>query len=138
MVLRELGSSIPRIIHLPTLTQRASFDVARFVEKHRLPPPRMGQNTTAQGNALGGLDVSIRVALKGRNNQCADRCFTLSGLRHRGVRGPRALPWAVMLLPLRGEARKRNIKKRKRGNGLFLACASGLCIDPTLTNRDWG
>src|SRR5204863_3949753 len=74
--------------------------------KWRCRTPRRGNHKKAQGNALGtGMrqcDSPARAA-----QQVAASCYALSGLPPAFYLIPRALPWAFLWLPLRGEYPKR-------------------------------
>jgi hypothetical protein len=73
--------------------------------------PRRGPNKSAQGNALGRRERTIKPkALNGRYNEFTWRsqrvsftvCAALSGLGTGRRFFPRALPWADLFRPLRG------------------------------------
>src|SRR6516162_1375721 len=72
------------------------------------PPnsPRRGRNTSARGNAPGPEQVVNPDPCPERAKPVRRRpesCVALSGLGVEGIsRGPRALPWADVLRPLRG------------------------------------
>src|SRR5262245_40789273 len=59
---------------------------------------RRGRNKSAQGNALGGGMKSVTSP-----ERAAPKGSALSGLVLFGRRSPRALPWAGVWLPLRGD-----------------------------------
>src|SRR3989442_9999212 len=63
--------------------------------------PRRGCNKPAQGNALGSLFNNFSQALKGRNRE-TPFVPPFQGSIVSSRRCPRALPWAGLLLPLRG------------------------------------
>jgi hypothetical protein len=71
--------------------------------------PRTGKHKSAQGNALRELSGSPLSGELGRSLALSGLC----GLVSFGF--PKALPWAIVSLPLRGEARQ-NLKTRRRRN----------------------
>src|SRR2546429_9115383 len=94
--------------------------------------PRRGCNKPAQGNALGSLFHNFSQALKGRNTE-TPIVPPFQGSIVSSQRCPRALPWAGLLLPLRG------VTARVLGSAPFFArwhfCCSLLahrCSPPIL------
>jgi hypothetical protein len=64
--------------------------------------PQRGRNSIAQGNALGTHFRENIKALKGRDSLRQLTSFAPSGLGPVCIPFPRALPWAIEWLPLRG------------------------------------
>ena len=120
-------------------TRVASLDLRRA---YGHASPQRGSNMEAQGNALG-LRRARPKALKGRNKQSIPTvpfirlredgdlrvgCRALSGLLRSCVPVPRALPWATMSLPLRGEKRTHRSnpsESRRRGHILPVTRRTG-------------
>ena len=82
----------------------------------------------AQGNALGS-ETTVMVALKGRHTESAISDVSPSqGLQFAINRIPRAMPWAGMLRPLRGEELQKSATSKRVsevGGKFSLADASG-------------
>jgi hypothetical protein len=115
---------------------RVALPMARAPGERRGIPPRRGRNKSAPGNARGGGGRKRPRALKGRHNRtprgATDRRpgRAPSGLGRGCMTVPRALPWAGLLRPLRGEKRPppRNetwMSARAGQDELFTASACG-------------
>ena len=86
-----------------------------------------GHNKSAQGNALGGETEYDLEALKGRNRLLLP---PFQGYRFFRGRLPRALPWADLWLPLRGDGNRATSQDARPGPTcplrlVTLACALG-------------
>ena len=105
---------------------------ARAIVKVGSDAPK-GRNSIAQGITLGRRLPEVIEALKGRDSFRHIRSFALSGLGHICVSSPRALPWAIDGLPLRGGSRPPHLasiklrqRRRIRSYTLFLLLIASL------------